>query len=139
MSKTEQILANRFLKAEYYPSRKTILITAVNEYIPEADFKETFKAVTAFINGHKTEKIIFDKSHLQVFHQASMTWYHVEWKQDLRKRFDIIKHRKILPEDELFEQSVQVGKDRIRSEHPEFSFEDFDIVYKNNLQEALEE
>lgn len=139
MSETRRILTTKFLHADYYPGKKIVLISADAEYIPEIDFKDAFQKVRDYIATNDTEKIIFDKSNLKVFHQASMTWYHVIWKKDLLDSFGITQHRKILPEDELFKQSVQIGRERIKHEHPDFHFDDYNIIYKDSLEKALAE
>lgn len=139
MSEGTPITSTKYMDAQYYPKLKTVLIQAKADYVPEADFKETFNTVKRFIGSNKVEKTIFDKSRLKVFHQDSMTWYHVEWKAELLHLYGIKSHRKILPDDDLFKQSVNIGREKIAREHNNFDFNDYDIQYKNSLKEALED
>lgn len=137
MSKTREIISNKYIEANYHPDKLTVVIKAVTDYIPEQEFKDAFNEVKNFVGEHKATKIVFDKSDLDVFHQDSMTWYHVEWKAELRKKYNIVKHRKILPEDELFNQSVQIGREKIERENNNFKFADYDIQYKDSLEDAM--
>jgi hypothetical protein len=88
------------------------------------------------VKEKKITKLIFDKRKLTVFHQPSMEWYFVEWKE---KMFDLgLKtHRKILPQDEIFRQSVKIGREKIKSIHPNGKYTLMDIQYSENLQDAI--
>jgi hypothetical protein len=112
------------------------IVEAVSSYIPIEQFKEIFNAIGSLVKEKKITKLIFDKRKLTVFHQPSMEWYFVEWKE---KMFDLgLKtHRKILPQDEIFRQSVKIGREKIKSIHPNGKYTLMDIQYSENLQDAI--
>jgi hypothetical protein len=114
----------------------TALVTATANYIPLEAFKEIFNFIGDLAKQKKLTKLIFDKTKLTVFHQPSMEWYFVEWKE---KMFDqgLTTHRKILPADEIFRQSVRIGRDKINKTYPTKKFNQMDIQYAETIEEAL--
>lgn len=112
------------------------IVEAIATYIPIEEFKEIFSAIGKFTAERKITKLIFDKRKLSVFHQPSMEWYFVEWKE---KMFDLgLKtHRKILPQDPIFRQSVKIGRDKIMQIHPNGKYLQMDIQYADNLEDAI--
>ncbi|MCS6820389.1 MAG: hypothetical protein NZ551_00810 [Microscillaceae bacterium] len=132
-----EIFNNRFADAYFLADKKTIVCKATTNYIPEKEFKELFGAIGEFIKTHRVEKLIFDKSKLTVFHQPSMVWYHIVWKAEMAI-YGLLTYRKILPNDSFFRQSVKIGREKIKKEHPDFNFDKFDIQYCDSLEEALE-
>jgi hypothetical protein len=98
--------------AKYYPEKQTIICEIRSVFIKEEDFKK-------------------------LFDQNAMTWYHTIWKEDLLKTIGLKKHRKLLPLDDLFKKSVEVGRQKIAREY-NFDFDKYDIVYCNSIEEALE-
>jgi hypothetical protein len=46
-------------------------------------------------------------------------------------------HRKILPQDNVFRQSVKIGREKIKMENPSLNTEKMDIQYKETLEEAI--
>ena len=71
-----------------------------------------------------------------VFHQPSMEWYFVEWKEKMYNH-GLKTHRKILPKDAVFRQSVKIGRDKINREYPQGKFHKMDIQYFETLDEAI--
>lgn len=112
------------------------VIEALSTYIPIEQFKEIFEYVGTMVINENITKLIFDKRKLTVFHQPSMEWYFVEWKE---KMFDagLKVHRKILPTDEVFRQSVKIGRDKIGKMHPNGKYKVMDIKYAESLEEAI--
>ena len=134
----EVFLKNKNLVIKYLPEERTVLISATSEYIPEDEFKEAFNEVKGLVGKKNVDKFVFDKSQLKVFHQRSMTWYHVVWKKEMKELYGITKHIKILPDDDLFKDSVNIGREKIARENPGFSFNDYQIQYRNSLDDALQ-
>jgi hypothetical protein len=66
-----------------------------------------------------------------------MEWYFVEWKE---KMFDLgLKtHRKILPKDPVFRHSVKVGREKIKNNFPNGKFNEMDIQYAEDIDQAIE-
>lgn len=112
------------------------IVKAINTYIPIAEFKKVFNQVGTLTQKENIEKLVFDKTALEVFHQPSMEWYFVEWKE---KMFDLglRTHRKILPKDPVFRECVKLGREKIYKKHPEKKFNMMDIQYAKNLDEAI--
>lgn len=114
----------------------TIIVEATASYIPLENFKEIFAAIGAIIEEKKISKMIFDKRKLTVFHQPSMEWYFVIWKE---KMFDLglTTHRKILPQDDVFCQSVRIGREKIKNNFPNGKYTLMDIQYSESLDDAI--
>jgi|SRR5688572_14841226 hypothetical protein len=133
--KTEQNFKHATLKSvESNP--QTLILEATATYIPIEQFKEIFNSIGTIVKEKKISKLIFDKRKLTVFHQPSMEWYFVEWKE---KMFDLgLKtHRKILPQDDVFRQSVRIGREKIKSTFPNGKYNEMDIQYAETLEDAV--
>jgi hypothetical protein len=115
---------------------ETAVVTATATYIPLEQFQEIFNYIGTLATREGIKKLIFDKRELSVFHQPSMEWYFIEWKE---KMFDVgLKiHRKILPSDEVFRHSVKIGREKINKSHPNGKYKLMDIRYYETLEEAV--
>lgn len=113
------------------------IIEATSGYIPIEQFKEMFTFIGEIVREKKITKLIFDKRKLTVFHQPSMEWYFVEWKEKMFS-LGLTKHRKILPEDRIFRESVKIGRDKINKNYPKGKYHLMDIQYAETLDEAIE-
>jgi len=136
---TNMLLENRFAKIYTTSEQPTTMICILQaEYVPEQSFKELFANISVLVGKATTPitKFVFDKQSLRTFHQASMTWYHVEWKPEMAK-LGLYAYRKILPKDPLFRKSVEIGRNKISQDHPEFDWAKFDIQYCETLTDAL--
>ena len=116
----------------------TAIVTATSTYIPIEEFKNLFEQVGQLVESKKITKLIFDKRELTVFHQPSMEWYFTEWKEDMWSK-GLKTHRKILPDNKVFQQSVKIGREKIKGEYPDHKFNEMDIQYKDNLESAIKE
>lgn len=114
----------------------TLIVTATTSYIPIDQFKHIFGEIGVIVPDLKIKKLIFDKRRLTVFHQPSMAWYFVEWKENM---FDLglTRHVKILPADEVFRQSVKIGRNKINDAFPNGKFHKMEIHYAESLEEAI--
>lgn len=112
------------------------VVQANSTYIPIEQFKEIFNYLRTLVTERKITKLVFDKRKLSVFHQPSMEWYFVSWKEEM---FDLglTSHRKILPTDEVFRQSVKIGRDKINKAYPNGKFHQMDITYAETLEDAI--
>jgi len=121
----------------FIPSQQpTLLVTATSGYIPIGQFKEIFSIAETFVKERGIQKVIFDKRKLTVFHQPSMVWYFVNWKE---KMFDLglKRHVKLLPDDEVFRESVKIGRSKINEDFPNGLFHRMEILYAESLEQAL--
>ena len=114
----------------------TAVITATNTYIPMEEFKAIFNETEKLVLKEKLTKLLFDKRALKIFHQPSMEWYFIEWK-DKMYNFGLTKHRKLLPNDKIFRESVKIGREKIMREHPNLNIQRLDIQYFENFEDAL--
>lgn len=112
------------------------VVEATSSYISIAQFKEIFNAIGELVKEEKVKKLIFDKRKLSVFHQPSMEWYFVEWKENMYRE-GLSVHRKILPNDEVFRQSVRIGREKINKAFPNGMFHQLDIGYAETLEDAI--
>lgn len=112
------------------------LIQSTSSYIPIEEFKHIFNAVEGLIQKHPIRRMIFDKTSLRVFHQPSMEWYFTEWKTQMAV-LGLIEHVKILPDDEVFQQSVKLGREQINKDYPDAKFNELWIEYADSIEEAV--
>ena len=124
------------LQFEFIPEAKAILVTATHKFIPGADFKAAFETLLTKLDGLGATRMVFDKRELTVFDQQAMTWYHLDWKPRAYAA-GITRHVKLLPQNEVFCKSVEIGKLRIQREHPVFDYAKYQIAYSESLEEAL--
>lgn len=114
----------------------TLLVTATTTYIPIDQFKAIFNEIGFWVAELKIQKLIFDKRELTVFHQPSMEWYFVDWKERMLE-IGLTRHVKILPPDEVFRQSVRIGRNKINDTYPNGKFHTMEILYAESLEEAI--
>ena len=114
----------------------TLLVTATAAYIPFDQFKNIFTEIGNLVRELGIIKLIFDKRQLAVFHQPSMEWYFVEWKSKMFE-LGLTRHIKILPIDEVFRQSVKIGRNKINLTYPNGTFHRMEILYAESLEEAI--
>ncbi len=133
-------LIERFSHAEIYvwQEKKVLLIVATSNYIPIEEFKKIFTQSSEIIAKYRITKVIFDKRKLTVFHQPSMEWYFTTWKEEIYLKYGVKAHRKILPEDKVFVQSVQLGRMKIERDFPNGKYKELDIQYADSVEEAVE-
>lgn len=128
----------KFLHAEVqYIQPESVLVKATAEYIPIDEFKEVFDYAGNLVERLPIKRLIFDKRSLRIFDQPSMEWYFVEWKSKMAE-LGLTIHRKILPDDFTFRESVKVGRRNIARKFPEARYRDLDIGYSSSLEEALQ-
>lgn len=114
----------------------TLLVTATATYIPIDQFKSIFNEIAHWVQRYNIQKLIFDKRQLTVFHQPSMEWYFVDWKERMFN-VGLTRHVKILPRDEVFRQSVKIGRNKINEAFPNGKFHTMEILYAETLEEAI--
>lgn len=133
-------IAEKFKHVELlvWKEKKILLIRATATYIPMEEFKEVFTKASEIIGKERLTKTIFDKTKLTVFHQPSMEWYFVEWKEELFVKYGLKMHRKILPADNVFVQSVKLGRMKIEKNYPNGKYKELDIQYAKSVEEAVE-
>ncbi|GAB4119390.1 MAG: hypothetical protein OHK0057_09970 [Thermoflexibacter sp.] len=133
-------LIERFSHAEVYvwQEKEVLLIVATANYIPIEEFKELFTQTGEIIKKYHITKVIFDKRKLTVFHQPSMEWYFVHWKEEMFLKYGVKTHRKILPNDHVFVQSVKLGRMKIERDYPEGKYKELDIQYADSVEQAIE-
>lgn len=114
----------------------TLLVTATATYIPIDQFKSIFFEIGKLVKELHIEKLIFDKRQLTVFHQPSMEWYFTEWKEQMFE-LGLKRHVKLLPNDEVFRQSVKIGRNKINEMYPNGKFHQMEILYAESLDQAI--
>ncbi|TAF67820.1 MAG: hypothetical protein EAZ55_02020 [Cytophagales bacterium] len=130
------VLDDRHAKIIWLAELNTVFCQAKSEYIPTLKFKEIFAQIGEIVKNNVVTKVIFDKRSLKVFDQTAMTWYHVSWKKEMAL-YGLKQYIKILPQDNAFRMSVEIGKNRILMDNPTFRFEDYQIFYTETVEEAL--
>ena len=132
------VLEHRHGAIYYDPEHRVVLLKARASYLPYEHFLHFLQTIEQLAERQPVEAMIFDKSSLKIFHQPSMEWYHVVWKENMYQK-GLRIYRKVLPPDPLFKESVRIGRERIERENPGFQIGKFDIRYADSLQEAWAE
>lgn len=130
------IVDNANSYAAYLSEYNALFSVIKKAYIRKEDFEQLFNMMAEEAKIQGANKIIFDKRNMKVFDQPSMTWYHVVFKEELLTSIGLKTYRKLLPEDNLFRMSVEIGKGKIAREH-NFDFSKYDIQYCESVEEAL--
>ncbi len=112
------------------------MVAATGSYITIEEFKEILNYIGSLVKASKISKLIFDKQKLNVFHQPSMEWYFVEWKETMFG-LGLKTHRKILPDNQVFIQSVKIGREKIARDYPNGKFNQMDIAYASSIDDAI--
>jgi hypothetical protein len=128
--------SGKYATVSFIRSGNTAICTTHAAYIPMAEFEKVLTITGELIRREKLSKFIFDKRSLSAFHQPSMEWYHLVWKKEMYQ-YGLRSHRKLLPDDKLFERHVLNGRKKIMTEHPDFDFDRYDIIYCQSMEEAL--
>jgi hypothetical protein len=126
----------RYAKVYANSEKGMIICELLTDYIPIDDFINTFNQISAIVEAGKYEKFIFDKRSLRAFHQPSMEWYFLNWKNKMLE-LGLKKHRKILPEEKWFEKMVMIAKEQILKNNPENIIHLLDIKYCDSIEEAI--
>lgn len=113
-----------------------LVIEATTTYIPIDEFKKIFTKSVDVVKVNGIQKIVFDKRALEVFHQPSMEWYFSTWKEELLDH-GVRMHRKLLPNDFSFRQSVKIGRTRISEKYDNLRTHEMDIRYVESIAEAI--
>lgn len=134
----QTVIEKDYGKVFLLQNEKILICELTQEYVPIEDFRTIFSETVPIIEKYKIEKFIFDKQNLRVFHQPSMEWYFVTWKQQIYEK-GLSIHRKILPHDQpAFNLAVEAGRAKIMSEYKNTIIHLLDIQYKNTIIEAIE-
>jgi len=132
----KRFLENDFFTCYENREKRYIICSCKQSYIPVEKFVESFTEIGKVIIQHNIEKFIFDKRALRAFHQPTMEWYFVEWKQKLLSK-GLTKHRKILPKEEWFKKCVEAGKASIMKDYPNLPIESFNIEYYSSIMDCI--
>lgn len=133
-------LIQAFNYADIYAvtDRPVLIIEATRSYIPIDEFKKVFVKAEEVVRERAIQRVVFDKRKLEVFHQPSMEWYFTTWKE-LLLDLGMKAHRKLLPEDFTFRQSVKIGRMKIHEKYPDLRTRQMDIRYTESLEEAIDQ
>lgn len=135
----ETVISKDFGLVYYLPEKKVMICELTRAYVPIEEFKEIFSETVPLIERLGVEKFIFDKQNMRIFHQPSMEWYFVEWKQEIFK-LGMRVHRKILPDNQpAFRLAVEAGRAKIAREFTDTVIPQLDIQYKDSVELAIEE
>ncbi|MGB3778704.1 MAG: hypothetical protein WA960_10130 [Tunicatimonas sp.] len=131
-------LVQAFNYADIYllEDQPILVIEATSSYIPIDEFKKIFAKAAEAVRENAVQRVIFDKRALEVFHQPSMEWYFTAWKEEVLDH-GMKTHRKLLPSDFAFRQSVKIGRMRISEKYPDLRTDEMDIQYAESLEEAV--
>lgn len=130
--------SNKYMGLYADASGKKLVCQIQASYVPYDYFKNSFREYAEIIAQKPVERFVFDKRSLRAFHQPSMEWYFIEWKQALYRNHDLRIHRKILPDEAWFQKCVEAGRAEIFKKHPNSCLQELDIRYAESITEALQ-
>ncbi|ERM84356.1 hypothetical protein P872_15030 [Rhodonellum psychrophilum GCM71 = DSM 17998] len=136
LNEFDLLFEERYSKVFVNHSKKIIICELLTDYVPIEDFKNTFLQISEVVKKGDFDKFIFDKRSLRAFHQPSMEWYFLHWKNEMLK-YGIVKHRKILPTEKWFEKMVMIAKEQIMKNNPDNIIDQLDIQYCDSIEEAI--
>lgn len=122
----------------YQPQYAVALVQTKANFIPMKSFQLLFNQVKELAAEQTVARVLFDKRSLTIFHQPSMEWYYLQWKDYMIKEYSLLEHGKILPKDDLFRQSVKQAREKIFSNNPLHGISRIDLLYFESLAEALQ-
>jgi len=127
---------NRWATVVCHPDSKVILCQLLSDYVPIEHFRSMFQQISVVIENGDFTKFIFDKRSLRTFHQPSMEWYFLYWKQEMM-RYGLLQHRKILPNLDWFKTAVAIEREQLAVKMSPEAVEKLNIKYCDNIQEAM--
>lgn len=127
---------DRFTSVYINSEQNSIACVLKEEYIPIEFFKKAFTSVGEIVKAGKFKRFIFDKRALTTFHQPTMEWYFIHWKQEMLT-YGLIEHRKLLPQLDWFVKAVMIAKADLMQRYPMNTIEQLDIQYCSTLEEAM--
>jgi hypothetical protein len=132
----ELIFEERDAKVYASPEKGIVICELLSDYVPIDNFKSIFLRISDIIKQGGYTKFIFDKRALRAFHQPSMEWYFLHWKNEMLE-YGVSQHRKILPAEKWFEKMVMIAKEQILKNNPDNIIEKLDIRYCDSIEEAI--
>ncbi|AFL82862.1 hypothetical protein Belba_0193 [Belliella baltica DSM 15883] len=132
----ELIFEERDAKVYASPEKGIVICELLSDYVPIDNFKSIFLRISEIIKQGGYSKFIFDKRALRAFHQPSMEWYFLHWKNEMLE-YGVSQHRKILPAEKWFEKMVMIAKEQILKNNPDNIIEKLDIRYCDSIEEAI--
>ena len=132
----KSVVEEEYARVLINEDKKTIICELLKDYVPIEDFKVIFYQISDIVKEGDYTKFIFDKRSLRAFHQPTMEWYFIHWKQEMLQ-YGITKHRKILPSEKWFEKMVQIAKSQILQNYPSNIIDQLDIQYCDSIEEAI--
>jgi hypothetical protein len=127
---------NRWARVVYQPDLKVVICQLLSDYVPIEHFRSMFQQISALIENGDFTKFIFDKRSLRTFHQPSMEWYFLYWKQEMMG-YGLLQHRKILPNLDWFKTAVAIERGQLAGKMSPEAVEKLDIKYCDNIPEAI--
>ncbi len=128
---------DRWSRVSYDIEKKIIICELLVDYVPIEHFKSTFQQVSDTVKNGDFTKFIFDKRSLRTFHQPTMEWYFITWKQEMID-YGLTKHRKILPELDWFKTAVQIERNKLMGKLKAATLERLDIKYCQDISQAID-
>ncbi|EAY31973.1 hypothetical protein [Microscilla marina] len=120
----------------YLPS-KDVIVCQLNADINITLFKEAILKMGEFIKQHQVKNLVMDKRNMVTLHLPSMQWFYLSWMEQMYKD-GLTTFHKILPNNELFKFSLQMGKDKIVADNPQVDPAKVETHYYKNLHEVLQ-
>jgi hypothetical protein len=132
----EIVIDERYARVYAGSEAKAVICELLVDYVPIEDFKNIFLQISEIIKKGDYDKFIFDKRALRAFHQPSMEWYYLSWKNEMLQ-YGIVKHRKLLPKEKWFEKMVMIAKEQIVTNNPDNVVHLLDIKYCDSIEQAI--
>ncbi len=130
------VLKSQQVNVLYIGSKHT-LICQINADIHLTKFKETLLHLIPSFQKLKACQLVVDRRHMFTIHFPALEWFYLIWLPQMMKS-GLRKFHIILPENELFQFSLRIGKEKILNAHPQLLHQNLTPHFYKNLAEVFQ-
>ena len=135
----QEYFRGNYATVSFMPANETAIVSIHGAYIPMTDYQQTLEKLGELVKQEKVQKLIVDARQLVAYHQPSVEWSFLNWKQEMRTH-GLNSYRYVLPNTGEYRRNLEHGIQKIRREHPNTDVLDrMDMAYCRSLEEAVEE
>jgi len=116
---------------------KQSLICQINADINLKKFKEALHQLIPIVQTLKIRQLVIDRRNMFTIHFPSLEWFYSIWLPQMIKS-GVRKFHIVLPENELFQFSLRMAKQKIMQENPQLLHQSLSPHFHKNLQEVFQ-
>jgi len=128
----------KYATVSFMPASETAVVRIHGAFIPLTDYQDTLEKLGELVEQEKVHKMIVDAQQLVAYHQPSVEWSFLNWKQEMQSH-GLKSYRYVLSDSGEYRKMLENGLSKIRREHPETQLDRMDVAYCRSMEEAVEE